>query len=95
MDGGYLSEYAEDFIELKHRFITILQEERDLLEIVSLVGREVLSEEQKMILGIEKVIREDFIEQNVYSSYDYMCLCCKSLGVMRSIFPYIASPISL
>jgi len=39
----------------------ILQEEEDLTEIVQLVGKDSLSEDQKAILEIAKVIREDYL----------------------------------
>jgi len=39
----------------------ILQEEEDLTEIVQLVGKDSLSEDQKAVLEVAKVIREDYL----------------------------------
>lgn len=63
----------------------ILQEEEDLTEIVQLVGKDSLSEDQKAVLEIAKVIREDFLQQNAFSPYDYNCPLYKTLGMMKCI----------
>jgi len=44
-----------------------------LNEIVQLVGRDSLSEDQKLVLEVAKIIREDFLQQDAFSTYDYMC----------------------
>ena len=60
----------------------ILQEENSLSEIVQLVGRDSLSEDQKVILEIAKIIREDYLQQNAFSKYDYNCPLYKSVRPM-------------
>jgi V-type H+-transporting ATPase subunit A len=50
-----------------------------------LVGKDSLSEDQKAVLEIAKIIREDFLQQNAFSSYDYNCPLYKTLGMMRCI----------
>ncbi len=57
----------------------ILQEENSLSEIVQLVGRDSLSEDQKVILEIAKIIREDYLQQNAFSKHDYNCPLYKSV----------------
>lgn len=49
-------------MRLKTKFREILQDEDDLTEIVQLVGKDSLSEDQKATLEIAKVIREDFLQ---------------------------------
>jgi len=58
----YYNQYDPDFMRLKTRIREILQEEEDLTEIVQLVGKDSLSEDQKAVLEIAKVIREDFLQ---------------------------------
>ena len=48
----------------------ILQEEEDLSEIVQLVGKGSLAESDKITLEIAKLLKDDFLQQNGYSSYD-------------------------
>merc|ERR1712187_254478 len=63
----------------------ILQKEDDLQEIVQLVGKDSLSEDQKCTLEVARVIREDFLQQNGYSEHDYKCPLAKNIGMMRVI----------
>jgi len=46
---------------LRTTFKEILNEENELNEIVQLVGRDSLSEDQKLTLEVAKIIREDFL----------------------------------
>jgi len=77
--------YDPEYMKLKSRIREILQEEEDLNEIVQLVGKDSLSEDQKTVLEIAKVIREDYLQQNAYSKYDFVCPLHKTVGMMRCI----------
>jgi len=56
-----------------------------LQEIVQLVGKESLSEDQKVVLDIAEMIVEDFLYQNAFTKYDYQCPLAKS--VSQSLLP--------
>jgi V-type H+-transporting ATPase subunit A len=66
-------------------FKQILQEEKSLQEIVQLVGKDSLGEEQKVELEIAKIIREDFLMQNGLVDYDCKCPLPKTIGMLRCI----------
>ena len=52
----------------------------NLSEIVQLVGKESLSEDQKVIMEVaKKLIREDFLDQNAFTEHDYTCPLAKSV----------------
>jgi len=50
---------------------------------VQLVGKESLSEDQKVVMEIAKILREDFLQQNAFTDYDYTCPLNKSIGMLR------------
>lgn len=52
---------------------------------MQLVGKDSLSEEQKVILEFAKIIKEDFLQQNAFTPYDYFCPMAKTIGMMRII----------
>jgi len=81
----FFDEYAPGFLALRKKIKTILQEETNLQEIVQLVGKESLSEDQKLNLDMAKIIREDFLQQNAFTSYDYRCPLEKTSGMMECI----------
>jgi V-type H+-transporting ATPase subunit A len=77
--------FDPDYSRLQQEIKEILQKEDDLQEIVQLVGKDSLSEDQKCTLEIAKVVREDFLQQNGFSEFDFMCPLAKTLGMMRCI----------
>jgi len=81
----FFDEYAPGFLALRKKIKTILQEETNLQEIVQLVGKESLSEDQKLNLDMAKIIREDFLQQNAFTTYDYRCPLEKTSGMMECI----------
>jgi len=82
---AFFDEFAPGFLALRKKIKTILQEETNLQEIVQLVGKESLSEDQKLNLDMAKIIREDFLQQNAFTSYDYRCPLEKTSGMMECI----------
>ena len=67
------------------KFKNILSEEAELNDIVQLVGKDSLSEDQKCVMEIARVIREDFLKQNAFTEYDYYCPLYKTIGMMKCI----------
>jgi len=63
----------------------MLQIESELQEIVQLVGKDSLSEDQKVTLDIARIIREDYLAQNAYTDYDKFCPIQKSVGMLNCI----------
>jgi len=84
----FFDEYAPGFLALRKKIKTILQEETNLQEIVQLVGKESLSEDQKLNLDMAKIIREDFLQQNAFTTYDYRCPLEKTSGMMECIVAF-------
>ena len=74
-----------DFVHLRTRCKEILQLEEDLSEIVQLVGKSALSEPDKITLDIAKIIKDDFLQQNGYSSYDRYCPFYKTVGMLQNL----------
>lgn len=82
---NYFNKYNPEFSSLKSKFKNILQTEDELNDIVQLVGKDSLSEDQKCTLEIARIIREDFLKQNAFSDYDYYCPLYKTVGMMKCI----------
>merc|ERR1712196_518957 len=74
-----------EYAGLQQKMREILQSEDDLQEIVQLVGKDSLSEDQKCTLETARIIREDFLQQNGFSEYDFMCPLSKTIGMMKCI----------
>jgi len=81
----YFEKYDSEYSSLQAKMKDILQKEDDLQEIVQLVGKDSLSEDQKCTLEVAKIIREDFLQQNGFTEYDFMCPLAKTIGMMKVI----------
>merc|ERR1712227_640571 len=81
----FFEESEPEYQALQQKFREILQTEDELQEIVQLVGKDSPSEDQKCTLDIAKIIREDFLQQNGFSEYDFRCPLAKTIGMMRNI----------
>ena len=82
----YLDEKVDRrFSKLRKRAMALLQEETTLLEVVRLVGRDTLSDEDQVKLDTTKSIREDFLQQNAFHDVDTFCPLEKQFKMLDTI----------
>jgi len=62
---------APDMIKLRSKMMKVLQEERKLMDIVKLVGEDVLPDDQRVILEIARIIKIGYLQQNAYHPQDF------------------------
>lgn len=70
LDKWYTDNVNPDFVDRRNKMARLLQEENDLMEIVKLVGADVLPEEQKLVLEACRVLRTGFLQQNAFHPVD-------------------------
>ena len=66
----YMEHVSKEFPQARAELMAILREESSLMEIVKLIGADVLPEDQKLTLEIARVIRVGFLQQNAYHIND-------------------------
>jgi len=86
--GDYYSKAEPEFMVLRESLKRILQQEDELTEIVQLVGKDSLSEDQKAILKTASIIKDEFLQQNSFSKTDYNCPLYKTMGMMKAIVKF-------
>lgn len=79
---------APDFMELRGRLMSLLQEESELQEIVNLVGMDALSAPDRLKLETSRSIREDYLHQNAFDPTDTYTSLGKQVLMMRAILAY-------
>lgn len=86
---AYLDEHvAPDFSKHRKTAMSLLQEESALQEIVRLVGRDSLSEQDQLKLEVTKSIREDFLQQNAFDDVDTYCSLHKQYMMLKIILTF-------
>lgn len=81
----YNENVDENFSVLRADVIRILQEESSLMDIVKLIGADVLPEDQKLTLEIARVIRVGFLQQNAYHAADTYVPIVKQYRMLKTI----------
>ncbi|KXO16213.1 V-type ATP synthase subunit A [Peptoniphilus sp. GNH] len=85
----FLDEHIEkDFSKNRIKAMSLLQEESSLQEIVRLVGRDSLSEQDQLKLEVTKSIREDFLQQNAFHDIDTYCSLEKQYKMLKLILAF-------
>ena len=85
MDNFIDSNVEEDFSTHRKRAMSLLQQESGLLEVVRLVGRDALSDDDKLKLNVTKSIREDYLQQNAFHDVDTYCSLAKQDKMLSTI----------
>ncbi|KSA02538.1 uncharacterized protein AC631_01713 [Debaryomyces fabryi] len=87
LDKYYDSNYPE-FPSLRNKIKEILSTAEELEQVVQLVGKSALSDSDKITLDVANLIKEDFLQQNGYSTYDQFCPIWKTFDMMRAFTSY-------
>ncbi|THV08081.1 V-type ATPase [Dendrothele bispora CBS 962.96] len=80
----YYEKTEPGFVEMRTKTKEILQKEEDLAEIVQLVGKSALGENDKITLEVARMLKDDFLQQNGMSEYDRYCPFYKTSGMLRN-----------
>jgi len=86
--AAFYAEVDPDFIRNIAAARQVLQEEKNLAEIVQLVGKDSLGEDQKVSLEVARLLREDYLQQNGFSVYDYTCPLHKCSGMIKNFMRF-------
>lgn len=70
LDAWFAKNVGEDFIKYRARISALLHEESKLMEIVKLIGADVLPDDQKLVIEIARIIRVGFLQQNAFHKDD-------------------------
>ena len=85
LDPWFRQNLGDDFVEYRNRISALLQEESSLMEIVKLIGADVLPDDQKLVIETAKAIRVGFLQQNAFHADDTFVPLEKQKAMMKTI----------
>lgn len=85
LEPWYTANVGSEFMKSRNQIVTLLNQESSLMEIVKLIGADVLPDDQKLILEIARVIRLGFLQQNAFHKEDTCVPPAKQLKMMEVI----------
>ena len=87
MDSYIDTNVNEEFSTMRKRAMSLLAQEQSLQEVVRLVGRDALSDDDKLKLDVTKSLREDYLQQNAFHDVDTYC-SLKKQNIMLDLILY-------
>ena len=81
----YYDNVGKDFMDCRGRLADLLLQETNLMQIVKLIGSDVLPDDQKLTIEIARVIRVGFLQQNAFHPVDTYVPLEKQLKMMEII----------
>ena len=88
LGGWYRDHVSPNFVDYRNRLMAILNQESSLMEIVKLIGGDVLPDDQKLTLEIARVIRLGFLQQNAFHKDD-TCVSMEKQYKMMEVILYL------
>jgi V/A-type H+-transporting ATPase subunit A len=84
----FIDNVASDWEAQTGEAMALLQKEAELMEIVQLVGTDALPEEEKALLQIGRMLREDYLQQFAFHEIDGFCPPKKQYWMLRAILTF-------
>lgn len=84
----YKDHVGKHFIDMRNQLMALLNQESSLMEIVKLIGSDVLPDDQKLVLEIARVIRLGFLQQNAFHKDD-TCVPLEKQARMMEVILYL------
>lgn len=81
----YKDHVDPNFVDYRNQIMAILNQESSLMEIVKLIGGDVLPDDQKLTLEIARVVRLGFLQQNAFHPEDTCVPMEKQAKMMATI----------
>lgn len=88
LSAWYNDNVSPKFVDYRNRLMGLLNQESSLMEIVKLIGADVLPDDQKLVLEIAKVIRLGFLQQNAFHKDD-TCVTMEKQFKMMDLILYL------
>ncbi len=85
LEDWYNENLGEEYAVYRSTVNNLLQEENKLMEIVKLVGADVLPDDQKLVIEIARVIRVGYLQQNAFHPDDTYVPIEKQRDMMKII----------
>ncbi len=84
----YQGKMGDDWPELTEEALSILQRDKELREIVQLVGPDALPERERAILEAARMVKEDYLMQSALHPVDTYCPEQKSYWMLKIIMEF-------
>jgi V/A-type H+-transporting ATPase subunit A len=89
LDPWFQAQVAPDWPRLRADLSSLLQKEEELQEIVQLVGIDALQDQERIVLEVSRLIREEYLRQSAYSDTDASCPLPKQYWMLKAFLEFL------
>ncbi len=89
LDPWFQREIAQDWPQLRLELTALLQKEEELQEIVQLVGIDALQDQERIVLEVSRLVREEYLRQHAFSEIDATCPLEKQYWMLKALLRYL------
>lgn len=80
---------AQDWPHLRADLAALLQQEEELLEVVQLVGIDALQDQERIVLEVSRLVREEYLRQSAFSDVDACCPLEKQYWMLKAFLRFL------
>lgn len=88
LEPYYVKNVNPEFPQLRFIAMEILQKDKELQDIVALVGPDALPPSEKIVLEVARMIKEDYLQQNAFHEVDSFCSLNKQYLMLKTIIRF-------
>ena len=88
LEDYYRENVNSEFPKLRSEALALLQKDKELQDIVALVGPDALPPSEKIVLETARMIKEDFLQQNAFHETDSFCSLEKQYLMLKTILRF-------
>ncbi len=86
LEDWYGEHVGADFMQIRTDLMKLLQEESELLDIVQLVGEDVLPDSQRLVLEIARIVKTGILQQNAFHREDAFVPLLKQYAMIQVVW---------
>lgn len=88
LERYYSENVSNEFPALRAESLALLQKDKELQDIVALVGPDALPPSEKIVLETARMLKEDFLQQNAFHETDSFCSLEKQYLMLKTILRF-------
>ncbi|MHA1687041.1 MAG: V-type ATP synthase subunit A [Candidatus Heimdallarchaeaceae archaeon] len=88
LEAYYVKNVNPEFPHLRAQAMALLQKDKELQDIVALVGPDALPPNEKIVLEVARMIKEDYLQQNAFHEVDSFCSLTKQYLMLKTILRF-------
>lgn len=89
LDPWFRAQVAQDWPQLRSELSALLQKEEELQEIVQLVGIDALQDQERIVLEVSRLIRDEYLRQSAFSEVDAACPLAKQYWMLKAQLEFL------